>query len=367
MDKCDVAVVGAGVVGLAVAFVLSKNFQNIIVFEKEDSFGRHTSSRNSETVHSGIYYPPGTLKAKLCLKGNELLYRFMRDNGITYKNCGKFIIATSDDEIPEIERLYANGIANGVPGLKIAGGDEITKHEPLVRALAGVHVPTAGIMDSYGIMKRLEYLAKGNGALFAYRTGVKAVEKTGSGYKVTNNEGYSVHADIVINCAGLFSDAVAAMAGIDIDSAGYRLSFCKGEYYKSDNVKAMNMLIYPVPSPDGRSLGIHNRLFTDGAVSFGPNAYYLQENTIDYSMDEKYREQFIHSLGLFMKTDISDIYPYDCGIRPKLQREGEKFRDFVIVNESARGLDNFVNLIGIESPGLTSCLAIAEYVKSILS
>ena len=156
------------------------------------------------------------------------------------------------------------------------------------------------------------------------------------------------------------------MAGIDIDSAGYRLSFCKGEYYKSDNVKAMNMLIYPVPSPDGRSLGIHNRLFTDGTVAFGPNAYYLKDNIVDYSMDEKFRDEFIRSLALFMKTDISDIYPYDCGIRPKLQKEGETFRDFVIKNEADSGLKNFINLIGIESPGLTSCLAIAEYVKDLL-
>lgn len=366
MDKCDVAVIGAGVVGLAAAFELSKSLRNIVVFEKEDSFGRHTSSRNSETVHSGIYYPPGTLKAGLCLKGNELLYRFMKDNGITHRNCGKYIIASSQDELPEIERLHTNGIKNGIPGIRMADGDEISRREPLVKAIAGVYVPTAGIMDSYGIMKRLEYLAKENGVLFAYRTGVNSVEITGTGYEVTSEAGYSIHADTVVNCAGLYSDAVAAMAGIDIDSAGYRLSFCKGEYYKSDNVRAMNMLIYPVPSPDGKSLGIHNRLFTDGTVAFGPNAYYLKKNTVDYSMNETYRDEFVRSLELFMKIDISDIYPYDCGIRPKLQKEGEKFHDFVIKNESDIGLKNFINLVGIESPGLTSCLAIAEHVKSLI-
>ncbi len=366
MDRCDAAVIGAGAVGLAAAYELSKKFKNIIVFEKEDSFGRHTSSRNSETVHSGIYYPNGTLKAELSLRGNELLYRFMKDNGITFMNCGKYIIASSKDELPEIERLHSNGIKNGVPGVRIAEGREIEEREPQVRALAGVHVPTAGIMNSYELMKRLETLAKDNGALFAYRTCVKRIKQESRGYIVDSEDGHSIHADIVVNCAGLFSDKIASMAGIDTEGSGYTLSFCKGEYYKSDNVKKMNMLIYPVPSPDGRSLGIHNRLFTDGTVAFGPNAYYLKENIADYSMDESHKEEFLYSLSLFMKTDISDIYPYDCGIRPKLQKEGEKFRDFVIKNEDEKGLKNFINLIGIESPGLTSCLAIAEYISEII-
>ncbi len=366
MERCDVAIIGAGAAGLAAAYELSGKFKNIIIFEKEDSFGKHTSSRNSETIHSGIYYPPGTLKAKLCLRGNELIYKFMMDNDISHKNCGKYIIASSSDEIPEIEKLYTNGIKNKVPGIRIAEGIEIEEREPLVRAIAGVHVPTAGIMNSYELMKRLETLAKENGVLFAYRTGVAGIKRKSSGYLIESEEGYSIHADIVINCAGLFSDKVAAMTGIDTMNSGYNLSFCKGEYYKSDNVKSMNMLIYPVPSPDGRSLGIHNRLFTDGTVAFGPNAYYMKENICDYSMDQSYKNEFLYSLSLFMKPDISDIYPYDCGIRPKLQKEGEKFRDFIIINEVESGLKNFINLIGIESPGLTSCLAIGEYISKII-
>lgn len=365
MDHVDIVVIGAGAVGLALAARLSSK-NSVVVLEQEDSFGRHTSSRNSETVHSGIYYPENSLKAKLCLRGNELLYAFMKDNDIAHRNCGKYIIASKDDEIPEIERLYRNGVANGVPGLRIADGAEIENAEPLVRAVAGVHVPTAGIMDSHGIMKRLETIAKDNGTLFSYRSAVSMIEKTGIGFTVTTSAGDSIAADAVFNCAGLFSDMVAASAGIDIDAADYRLSFCKGEYYKSGNVKKMNLLIYPVPSPDGRSLGIHNRLFTDGSVTFGPNAYYMDENRTDYSLDEKYRDEFLYSVSTFMKCDVSDLYPYDCGIRPKLQKPGEKFRDFVIINEKERGLKNLVNLIGIESPGLTSCLAIAEYAWSLL-
>jgi len=366
MERCDIAVIGAGAVGLAVALELSKRYKNIVVFEKEDSFGRHTSSRNSETVHSGIYYPHGSLKAELSLRGNGLLYSFMRENNVSFNNCGKYIIASSKDEIPEIERLFANGIKNGVPGVRIADGREIEEREPLVRAVSGVHVPTAGIMNSYELMKRLETLAKENGVLFAYRTCVTGIERKNGKYEIRSEDGYTISADIVVNCGGLFSDKVASLAGIDVENSRYTLSFCKGEYYKSDNVKSMNMLIYPVPSPDGRSLGIHNRLFTDGTVAFGPNAYYLDQNIADYSMDDSNKAEFLYSLSLFMKRDITDIYPYDCGIRPKLQKEGEKFRDFVIKNESESGLKNFINLIGIESPGLTSCLAIAEYVSGII-
>ena len=365
MGRTDVIIIGAGAVGLAAAARISEKF-SAVVLEKEESFGRHTSSRNSETVHSGIYYPENSLKAKLCLRGNKLLYDFMRENDISHRNCGKYIIASSDDEFPEIERLYRNGIANGVPGLRIADGSEIEKAEPLVRAVAGVHVPTAGIMDSHGLMKRLETIAKDNGALFSYRTEVSSIKRFTGGYRVRTSEGDSIDAGIVVNCAGLFSDRVAASAGLDIDALKYRLTYCKGEYYRSGNVKRMNMLIYPVPSPDGRSLGIHNRLFTDGGIVFGPNAYYLDENKTDYSMNEKYGEEFLRSVSKFIKADVSDLYPYDCGIRPKLQKPGEKFRDFVIKNEADNGLDNFINLIGIESPGLTSCLAIAEHVSSII-
>jgi len=365
MDHTEIIVIGAGAVGLALAARLSADY-SVVVLEAEESFGRHTSSRNSETVHSGIYYPQCSLKARLCLRGNELLYSFMKENDIAHSNCGKYIIASSEDEIPEIERLFKNGIANGVPGLRIAEGSEIEKAEPLVRAIAGVYIPTAGIMNSYELMKRLETIAKENGALFSYRSEVSRIEKLNEGFAVTTTSGDSIMADAVFNCAGLFSDRVAESAGFDIDAMNYRLSFCKGEYYKSENVKKMNILIYPVPSPDGKSLGIHNRLFTDGSVTFGPNAYYLDNNKADYSMNEKYRDEFLYSVKTFMKTDVSDLYPYDCGIRPKLQKPGEKFRDFVIANESGSGMKNFINLIGIESPGLTSCLAIAEYASSMI-
>lgn len=366
MDKADIVIIGAGVVGLAAARELSSRFSHIVVLEKDETFGRHTSSRNSETVHSGIYYPQNTLKARLCLRGNELIYSFMKSEDISHLACGKYIIAASEVEIPEIERLKANGDANGVPGLRIVTGKEISTAEPDIHALMGVHVPTAGVMNSYELMKRLETRAKDNGVLFAYRTGSLQIERDGDDYTVTTEAGDKISAGIVINCAGLFSDMVAQSAGIDIDSAGYRLKFCKGEYYKSENTGRMKTLVYPVPSPDGKSLGIHTRMFTDGTIVFGPNAYYMDKNTVDYSLNNERRGEFTDSVPLFMKRDVSDMSACDCGIRPKLQGPGEKFRDFVIRDEADRGLPGFINCIGIESPGLTSSLAIAEYISGLV-
>lgn len=366
MDKTDIIIIGAGVVGLAAAYKLSEGSRSIIVLEKEETFGRHTSSRNSETIHSGIYYPQNTLKAKLCVRGNELLYGFMKQQDVSHINCGKYIIATSKDEVTEIEKLKNNGKLNGVPGLRLVTGEEIASAEPDVNALMGVYVPTAGVMNSYELMKRFEGIAKENGVLFAYKTGVARVEKVNSGFTIHTESGDSISAETVINCAGLFSDKVAASAGIDIDAAGYRLKYCKGEYYKSENTGRMKSLIYPVPSPDGKSLGIHTRMFTDGTIVFGPNAYYMERNEIDYSLNNDRRDEFMDSVPLFMKRDVSDMSVCDCGIRPKLQGPGEKFRDFVIRDEAGRGLPGLINCIGIESPGLTSSLAIAEYISRMV-
>ena len=364
MKECDIAIIGAGVVGLAIAHKVCNKY-SVIVIEAEDSFGKHTSSRNSETIHSGIYYPADTLKAKLCLRGNELHYQYARDNDISFLNCGKYIIASDDSEVSEIHRLFENGNRNGVPNLRLADGKEIEKTEPMVKCLLGVHVPTAGIINSHEFMKSLETKAKEKGALFAYRSKVERIIPENKNYSVITDNG-ELKCGIVINSAGLFSDKVAESAGIDPSKEGYKLHYCKGEYYKTNSVKKMSTLIYPVPSPDGKSLGIHNRLSTDGSVVFGPNAYYLEENKLDYSLNKKFLEEFKNSLSKFLKADLSDLTPYDCGIRPKLQARGEKFRDFVIKNEKEKGLANFINLIGIESPGLTSSLAIAEYIETII-
>jgi L-2-hydroxyglutarate oxidase LhgO len=215
-------------------------------------------------------------------------------------------------------------------------------------------------MDVHACMKRLAYKTETAGALISYGTRVTGVEKQQNAFKVTFEDGYTVQSDIVINAAGLFADEIAGMAGIDIDRAGYRLRYCKGQYYKTTKYRGMKRLIYPVPDPSTGSLGIHTRLHLDGTLAFGPNAFYVQE--MDYAFDHSYKDQVHQSVSTFMDIDSTDLHPDDAGIRPQLKPNGEKPTDFIIVNEKERGLNGLINLIGIESPGLTSCLAIAEYI-----
>jgi L-2-hydroxyglutarate oxidase LhgO len=363
MDKTEILIIGAGVVGLAIAEKLSQNHEVVLV-EQEHTFGQHTSSRNSEVIHSGIYYPPGFLKAKLCVRGNELLYQFLEKENIPHKKCQKYVIATCPEEVPKIEALKANGEKNNVPGLKLVDQKEMNSIEPQVKAIMGLLAPTTGIMDVHILMQTLLRKSEKNGAIVAFFTKVTGLKKIDQGYIVSFADGYELEAKIVINSAGLFCDQIAQMLGIDIDKAGYRLHYCKGEYYKTFKIKNINHLIYPVPRPDGRSLGIHIRLHLDGTIAFGPNAYYV--DSLNYSMDETHKKDFYESIKKYIDIDYDALNPDDTGIRPKLQIPGGPVRDFVIKNEVALGLPNFINLIGIESPGLTSCLAIAEYVATLL-
>ncbi|RKX78720.1 MAG: NAD(P)/FAD-dependent oxidoreductase [Spirochaetes bacterium] len=365
MEKLDVLVIGAGVVGLAVAEKLSHRFENVALVDKEEFFGRHTSSRNSEVIHSGTYYPKDSLKAKLCIEGRKRLYRFLEEEELPHLRCGKFIVATSEEELPLLEHLKERGERNGVEDLLLVDGEEIHRQEPEVRAKGGLFVPSTGILDVHSLMKRLLHRAEENGVMAAFSTEVCAIEKCEGGYKVFFKGGDEIFSTRVVNSAGLFSDRVAEMAGIDIETCGYKLHYNKGEYYKTTKIRGMKHLIYPVPPFGGSHLGIHTRLHLDGTVSFGPNSYYVDE--IDYSIDETWKDDFYRSISKFLR-DISpeDISPDDTGIRAKLQADGEPVKDFVIHNETDRGLENFVNLIGIESPGLTSCLAIADYVDTLL-
>ena len=365
MEEVDVVIVGAGIVGLSVAEKLSHSFDNILLVEKEDSFGRHISSRNSEVIHSGIYYPQNTLKAKLCVKGNELLYNFLEKNNLPYKKCGKLIIAIQKNELPILDELYQNGISNGVKNLEIISSKKAKEMEPLFKSCGALFVPSTGIMDTHKVMKKLEFLSEQNGVLISYNTEISAIQKQDDEYILSfKSDDFQVKTKILINCAGLWSDKISEMVGINSEKNDYKLLFCKGEYYKTTKYKDIKHLVYPVPDPKGIFLGIHTRINLNGELSFGPNAYYVDK--IDYQMDDSYHQEFYESVKNFLEIDFDDISQDDCGIRAKLQKEGEKFRDFVISNEKNKGFPNFINLIGIESPGLTCCLSIAEYVEKII-
>lgn len=369
LAEIDVAIIGAGVIGLATAREIAQEKKEVFVFEKNRTFGLETSSRNSEVIHAGIYYPEDSLKAKLCVEGKSLLYKLCDKHNIAYKKLGKIIVAASENETAQLEKLYEQGRKNGVEDLMLLSQTELKKLEPNVEARAGLLSPSSGILDSYTLMKFLYSQAREKGAEFVFGTEVIGIEKGGAKYKVQikDRDGISAFvAHVVVNCAGLNSDRIAQLAGIDVAKAGYRLHYCKGEYFslssKCRNV--VNRLIYPTPEQAGH--GIHVTVGLDSRVRLGPNARYIE--AIDYGVDETQRQAFYNSAKRFLPlVKLEDLAPEFAGIRPKLQRPGGTFRDFVIAHEEQAGFPGLINLIGIESPGLTASPAIAKYVGRIVN
>lgn len=370
IEKFDVAIIGAGIIGLSIAHELSRKGKHVCLVEKHESFGKETSSRNSEVIHSGIYYPKESLKARFCVEGNKLLYELCAKKNIAHRKVGKMVVALDDSETIELEKLMARGKNNGVEGLRMLSRREILELEPAVTAIAALYSPSTGIIDSHSLMKYLETVAKEHGALINYCSEAVAIEKKEAEYAVTIKEPgglFSFHSTAVVNCAGLYSDKIAEMAGINIDSNGYRLRFCKGEYFNVSGAKAglVKRLIYPVPHLKSGGLGTHVTIDLQGNLRLGPDAVYTDK--IDYTVNPAKSENFYKSVHKFLpQIELSDLEPGMAGIRPKLQTPNEDFRDFIIRNEQDKSLPGFVNLIGIESPGITSCLAIAQYVSGII-
>lgn len=360
MERFDITIIGAGIVGVAIASELPQG--NNLVIERHETFGRETSSRNSEVIHAGIYYPRGSLKARLCVEGNELIYRICKENNINHKQLGKIIAAVNNEEALDLENLYRQGVENGVPGLKIISEEEIKKLEPNIRAVSGIYSPTTGIVDTHNLMRYFELKAKEKGVTFAYGCELFGIEP---GYKLTvrDSDGGLVNftTRILINSAGLDSDKLAGMIGI----TDYKLHYCKGEYFRvgGGKYKYINHLVYPHPT--GISLGIHTVLDLAGQLKLGPNAFYVDE--INYDVDPGHAYSMWESVKKYLPfIDPEDLTPDMSGIRAKLQGPGEPVKDFVVQEETERGFPGFVNLIGIESPGLTSAPSIARYVLKLL-
>ena len=369
MEKTGTAVIGAGVVGLAVAERLSRRSGELVVLERHDGFGRETSSRNSEVIHAGLYYSSDLLKTRLCVRGNPLLYELCAREGIACRRTGKVVAAADQTELAVLERLDAQARANGVRWVRMLTGAEVTGLEPQVRAVGGLFSPDSGILDSHGLMAWLERAAAERGAVFAYGCVVEGLEREVGGYRLlikdADGQPMELEAQTVVNCAGLGAERIAQLAGIDTLQAGYRAYLCKGEYFSlSSRFRgAFRHLVYPVPHP--LNLGAHVVLALDERLRIGPNAFFVEE--VEYSVDPAHRETCFQEARKFL-PDLTreDLSPDMAGIRPKLYRDGEPFRDFVIREESARGLPGFIDLVGIESPGLTSCLTIAEEAEGLI-
>jgi len=369
--KSDITIIGAGVVGLAIAAQLAHRDRVVYVLEKNERFGQETSSRHSGVIHSGIYYPYDSLKAKLCVEGNHLLYELCRKHDIGYQKLGKLIVATSDEETGQLQELKAKGQRNGAEGLRMILRSELKKLEPNVEGVAALLSPSTGIIDSHALMEHFAARAKDSGAEIAHRKKVTGIEKVSDGYKVAveeNDKGkFSFTTRILINCAGLYCDKIAELAGIDIGGAGYRLHYCKGEYFTVGNGKnkLVKRLIYPVPLPKDAGLGVHITLDLEGRMRLGPSVEYV--DSIDYSVDAWHKQAFYDAARKMLPfIEYEDLEPESAGVRPKLQGPGEDVRDFVIRDESDKGLPGLINLIGIESPGLTSSPAIARYVARLV-
>ncbi len=369
MPDFEIAVIGGGVVGLAIASRLSTNHRNLVLLEKNEKYGEETSSRNSEVIHAGIYYKPGSLKALLCVEGRERLYSLCKENNIAHKQITKLITSSTPEEASKLGAIYENGTKNGVL-LQILDAESARRLEPNIRTFGAVFSPTTGILSVHELMDYYYHTTLNNGANVQLRCSLVGIEKLSDGYELQIEEQRqrsSFTAELVINAAGLGSDLVAQMAGIDIDGAGYRLVFAKGSYFAvvPSKAKLVSRLVYPVPGTEG--LGVHALIDLGGRLKFGPDVEYLNDRTLHYDVSESKRKAFAESIRRILPAIADDdISPDMSGIRPKLQRKGDPAKDFIIVHEKDRGLEGFVNLIGIESPGLTSSPAIARYVEDLL-
>lgn len=365
MHKTDVVIAGAGVIGLAIARTLAMAGREVVVVEREERFGSITSSRNSEVIHAGLYYPRDSLKARLCVEGRRTLYRYCAVRAIPHRGCGKMIFASTAEQVPELEALAARGAENGVDDLQLMSGACVRLVEPELKAKAGLYSPSTGIVDSHSLMLSLLGEAEEHGAVIAYRTEITGAARNGNGIEihVGGEEEPSLSADLLINAAGLDAPAVARrIAGLPAEAVPQSW-LARGCYFTVTGRVPFKRLIYPLPEPGG--LGIHLTLDLAGQARFGPDVEWIDE--IDYRVDPGRAAAFAAAIQRYWPDlDPARLAPAYSGIRPKLSGPGMAAADFCIKGPAENGNLPVVNLFGIESPGLTASLAIAEHVKSLI-
>lgn len=365
VEKVECAVIGAGVVGLAIARGLALRGREVVVLEAENAFGTHTSSRNSEVIHAGIYYATGSLKARLCVAGKQALYRYCAEHDVKHKRIGKLIVATGEGQIAGLKKYQAQAELNGVADLEWLDPQKLRELEPEVACVAGVLSPSTGIIDSHGLMLAYVGDAEQHGASLALGSPVVsgAVEHDGIVLNVGGAEPMSIRCDIVVNSAGLKAQAVArSIAGVPphtIPPTYYAI----GHYYTLAGGAPFSRLIYPVARQDW--FGVHVTIDLGGQVKFGPDFSWIDR--VDYRFDES-REAAFYTAIRYYFPGLRDgtLQPGYTGIRPKIAGPGEPAQDFVILGPREHGIPGLVNLYGIESPGLTASLAIADHVADIV-
>ena len=364
MDKVDCIVIGAGVIGLAVARRLAQAGREVIVLEAAEGIGTETSSRNSEVIHAGIYYRAGSLMAQMCVSGKQLLYAYCGEHGIPHRNCGKLIVATTSKETEKLQSIRAHAEANGVLDMQLLAGEAARALEPALNCDAALLSPSTGIIDSHAYMLALQGDAEAAGAAFAFHTPLLRAKASAGQIEIEagGDAPMTLQCDLLVNAAGLGAPTVAR----NIEGMPIELIPCaylaKGNYFSCSVRAPFSRLIYPVPEPGG--LGVHLTLDMAGQARFGPDVEWVE--AIDYAVDPARAERFYPAIRKYWPT-LPDgaLMPSYSGIRPKIVPPAVATQDFLIQGPRAHGVSGLINLFGIESPGLTSSLAIADHVGEL--
>ena len=365
-ERVDCVVIGAGVVGLAVARELALRGREVIVLETEESIGNHTSSRNSEVIHAGIYYPKGSLKAKLCVQGKQLLYPYCRERGVPFDNCGKVLVAGNEAEIPTVLGYIDKANANGVHDLRRISLDELRDLEPAVTAVAAVFSPSTGIIDSHAYMLALQGDLENAGGAVVFLSPALGGEVTAEGIllRVGGSEPMELLCNVVVNSAGLYAPQLARTIGGIPAATIPPHYFAKGHYYTMSGRSPFRRLVYPMAGHG--FLGVHVTVDLGGQARFGPDIEWIDR--VDYSFNNAREPLFYEAIRQYYPA-LKDgaLQPGYTGIRPKISGPEEPSADFVLQGPREHGVAGLVNLYGIESPGLTASLAIANEVTALLA
>ena len=365
MEKIECVVIGAGVVGLAVARALALQGREVMVLEAADAIGTGTSSRNSEVIHAGIYYPQGSLKATLCVKGKAMLYDYCAARGVGHSRCGKLLVATSDEQVAQLQGIIKKAAANGVHDLVLISREQAQAMEPALQCVAAVHSPGTGIVDSHALMLAYQGDIENAGGLVVLNSPLAHAHCAPSAITLVANDGTELQARWVVNSAGLQAQTLARrFAGLPAQAVPPSY-YAKGNYFTLAGRSPFSRLIYPVPEAAG--LGVHLTIDLGGQAKFGPDVQWV-ESADDLVVDPARGDAFYAEVRKYW-PDLKDgaLLPGYAGIRPKIQSPDEPAKDFLIQGPAAHGVAGLVNLFGIESPGLTSSLAIGELVSRMLA
>lgn len=359
MEHIEAVVIGAGALGLAVARALALSGREVVILEAEDAIGTHTSSRNSEVIHAGIYYPAGSLKAVCCVEGRERLYRYCASHGVAHRRCGKLIVAAADDQMEELEKIRDKAHANGVDDVDFVSRRTLASWEPELHGAGALHSPSTGIIDSHALM--LAYLgdAERHGAMLAVKSVFKSASFRKNSFQLHVEGSEPIETALLVNSAGLRAPSVArSIEGYDPGLAPPEF-YAKGNYFSLAGKSPFSRLVYPVPEPGG--LGVHLTLDLAGQARFGPDVEWVER--ISYEVDPRRAERFYAAIRRYWPA-LPDgaLLPGYCGIRPKTAGRGEAAPDFQLQGPRAHGIPGLVQLFGIESPGLTASLALARRV-----